>query len=104
MAAHVIWATIDDNSPIMSISVAACRLQFHAVRGRSLRASPGSFGECVKSPAVRVGEKSFWQARFFPKVSSPDSRLAIEMQTVFSTMGACFKVLGTFTCVSENSI
>jgi len=28
-----------------------------------------SFGECVKSPVVRVGEKSFWQARYFPKVS-----------------------------------
>eukprot|EP00277_Geminigera_cryophila_P043733 CAMPEP_0173083324 /NCGR_PEP_ID=MMETSP1102-20130122/19305_1 /TAXON_ID=49646 /ORGANISM="Geminigera sp., Strain Caron Lab Isolate" /LENGTH=1085 /DNA_ID=CAMNT_0013960083 /DNA_START=111 /DNA_END=3368 /DNA_ORIENTATION=- len=32
-----------------------------------------SFGECVKSPVVRVGEKSFWQARYFPKgFTDPD--------------------------------
>ena len=27
-----------------------------------------SFGSCIKSPVVRVGERSFWQARYFPKV------------------------------------
>ncbi len=32
-----------------------------------------SFGESVKSPTVRVGEKSKWQVRYFPKgFTNPD--------------------------------
>ena len=58
---------------------------------RPLRALFGSFGECVKSPGVRVGEKSFWQARFFPKVS-PDSD---DMQaSVAASKRACLTVTG----------
>ena len=32
-----------------------------------------NFGTCIKSPVVRVGERSFWQARYFPKgFTDPD--------------------------------
>ena len=35
--------------------------------------SPPSFGQCVTSPIVRVGEKSNWKANYFPKgFTDPD--------------------------------